>query len=65
MPVIIIILLIFAYYIMDNEVYIVVANYSHISEPNYLFPNSSMLSVMLFKNIEQNVLINKDNTKVR
>ena len=50
---------------MDNEVYIVVANYSLISEPNYLFPNSSMLSVMLFKNMEQNVLINKYNIKFR
>ena len=48
---------------MVDEVYIVVANYA--SEPNYLFPNSSMLSVMLFKNVEQNVLINKDNIKFR
>ena len=50
---------------MDNEVYIVVANNSLISELNFLFPNSSVLSVMLFKNIEQNVLINKDSTTFR
>ena len=57
---------IFLYYIMDNEVYIVVvANYSLISEPDYLFPNRRMFSVMLIKNMEQNVLINKDNIKFR